>query len=62
VLWGRVEAAVSAGECEHGGGEDMRNLLEALFALVLGIAGIALVIGLTALPWALGCAYMLGWL
>jgi|LauGreDrversion4_2_1035121.scaffolds.fasta_scaffold19135_9 hypothetical protein len=40
----------------------MRDLLEALFALVLGIAGIALVIGLTVLPWALGCAYMLGWL
>ena len=40
----------------------MRDLLEALFALVLGIAVIALVIGLTVLPWALGCAYMLGWL
>jgi hypothetical protein len=40
----------------------MRDLLEALFALVLGIAGIALVTGLTVLPWALGCAYMLGWL
>ena len=40
----------------------MRDLLEALFAFVLGIAGIALVIGLTVLPWALGRAYMLGWL
>jgi hypothetical protein len=40
----------------------MSDLLEALFALVLGIAGIALAIGLTVLPWALGCAYMLGWL
>jgi hypothetical protein len=38
----------------------MTDLLEALFALVLGIAGLALVFGVTALPWALGCAYMLG--
>jgi hypothetical protein len=40
----------------------MTDLLEALFALVLGIAALALVVGLTVLPWALGCAYMLGWL
>jgi hypothetical protein len=40
----------------------MTDLLEALFALALGIAGIALVISFTLLPWALGCAYMLGWL
>jgi hypothetical protein len=40
----------------------MKDLLEAILALVLGLAGIALVIGLTVLPWALGCAYMLGWL
>jgi hypothetical protein len=40
----------------------MRDLLETTFALVLGIAGMALVISFTVLPWALGCAYMLGWL
>ena len=40
----------------------MKDILEALLALVLEIAGIVLVISFTVLPWALGCAYMLGWL
>jgi hypothetical protein len=33
----------------------MRDLIEALLALVI-------VVSMTVLPWALGCAYMLGWL
>jgi hypothetical protein len=40
----------------------MSDLLEALFAFVFGMVALALVFGVTALPWALGCAYMLGWL
>jgi hypothetical protein len=40
----------------------MTDLLEAMLALVFGIAALALVVSVTALPWALGCAYMLGWL
>jgi hypothetical protein len=40
----------------------MTDLLEAMLAFVFGIAGLALVFGVTVLPWALGCAYMLGWL
>jgi hypothetical protein len=40
----------------------MRDLLEALFAFVFGVAGIALILAVTVLPWGLGFAYMLGWL
>jgi hypothetical protein len=40
----------------------MSDLLEALFAFVFGVVALALVFSLTVLPWALGCAYMLGWL
>jgi hypothetical protein len=40
----------------------MTDLIEALFAFVFGVVALALVFSVTALPWALGCAYMLGWL
>ena len=40
----------------------MKDLFEALFAFAFGVAVVALVVSVTVLPWALGFAYMLGWL
>jgi hypothetical protein len=40
----------------------MKDLLEALFAFAFGLVATALVVSVTVLPWALGVAYMLGWL
>lgn len=40
----------------------MGDLIEAMAAFVFGVAAVALLCGVTLLPWALGIAYMLGWL
>ena len=40
----------------------MGDLLEAIVAMALGLAGMMLLLVLTVLPWALGLAWMLGWL
>ena len=40
----------------------MKDLLEAVFALAVGLVATALVVSVTVLPWGLGLAYMLGWL
>ncbi len=40
----------------------MADLIEAILAFAFGVAAAFLVFGVTLLPWALGLAYMLGWL
>jgi hypothetical protein len=40
----------------------MRDFLEILFGLMLSLVAAAVAMGLTVVPWALGLAWMLGWL